>query len=580
MTTSPPPAPPAKPAKTIVIGLDAATWLLMRPLLDSGDLPNLARLMAEGTHATLRSSIQPSSEQAWPTMTTGVNCGGHGLYGYMRRRPGSYAHDYVNARFLRAPQIWDRLGDSGRPVIVANVPMTYPPHPVNGVLITGFMAPGTHSEFTYPAGLHDELRSEIGEYVINVDIERGALDRQEANLADLVAQFRYMTEQRTAAVEYLARTRPWDFLMVVYVSLDRLGHKFWRYTDPSHPLYTREGAARWGSVLSDTYRQLDGQVGRLLKLAGQDDTVLVVSDHGFGPLTHAVYLNRWLEQQGYLAFQSPDQRALGDRLRSFATSSLRKAVQRLQSPLVTEAKQWVFQQFPALRGQLHSAMAYANVDWSRTQAYAVGTMGNFYINLQGREPQGIVPPGAPYEALRDRLMADLRTLCDPESGAPIFEGVWRREELYHGPYLDEAPDVIGLLDPHYHGAVVDWRSAGNAIVERMGEELLFLADLSGQHTMDGIFIARGPGIKRGVGVETQQIADVAATVLYRMGEPVPDHLDGRVMTDILESDWLADQPVRFTEESRPSDQTPANDTGYSDREAELIEERLGGLGYL
>lgn len=572
---------PTSSNRTLIVGLDAATWSLMRPLVRAGELPNLATLIAQGSSATLRSCIQPSSEQAWPTMTTGLNCGSHGLYGYMRRRPGSYVHDYVNARFLRAPQLWDWLSRWGREVIVANVPLTYPPRPVNGVLITGFMAPGTHTQFTYPADLYDELRRHVGDYTINVDIERGGLDRRDENLADLVAQFRQMTEQRTAVVEYLARTRPWDFLMVVFVSLDRLGHKFWRYTDPSHPLYTPAGNRRWGTVLSDTYRQLDAQVGRLLKLASDEDTVLVVSDHGFGPLTHAVYLNRWLEQRGYLANRSPDRQGAGDRVRHFGTALLRKAVQRVQHPLVAKAKQQAFERFPALRGQLHSAMAYSQTDWTRTQVYAVGTMGNFYVNLQGREPQGIVVQGTAYEALRDRLIADLREIHDPLSGQPLFEGVWRREEIYHGPYLDEAPDVIGLLDPRYHGAVVDWRADGDAIVEPLGDELLFLADLSGQHTLDGILIARGPGIRQGAEIPPQQIADVTPTVLYHMGHAVPSKLDGRVVTDMLEDGWLAAHPVRYTEEeAQPGVGTPAARDGYSVEEEALIEQRLGGLGYL
>jgi len=255
-------------------------------------------------------------------------------------------------------------------------------------------------------------------------------------------------------------------------------------------------------------------------------------------------------------------------------------VQRVQHPLVATAKQRAFERFPALRGQLHSAMAYAHLDWTRTQVYAVGTMGNFYVNLQGREPQGIVAPGAAYEALRDRLIAELRELCDPQSGQPIFEGVWRREEIYHGPYLDEAPDAIGLMDPRYHGAVVDWRASGDAIVEPLGDELLFLADLSGQHTLDGILIARGPGIRQGAESPPQQIADVTATVLYRMGHAVPAQLDGRVVTDMLEDDWLVDHPVRYLEEAQPGVQKPATGDGYSAAEEELIEQRLGGLGYL
>ena len=220
--------------RVLVIGLDGATFNVIEPLIAQGRLPTLARLMREGTHAPLRSTIQPSSEQAWTSFMTGVQNGKHGIFSFVRRRPGSYEFEYVNGRNIGAPALWDILSDRGRPTITINVPMTYPPHPVKGVLIGGLMSPGERSRFTYPDGIYEELCQAVGGYVIDVDTERGDLTPEEEER--LVEQVFEMTRLRTAATLHLAHTRPWDLLTVVYGSPDRVSHKFWKYMDPAHPL--------------------------------------------------------------------------------------------------------------------------------------------------------------------------------------------------------------------------------------------------------------------------------------------------------------------------------------------------------
>lgn len=558
--------------RVLVIGLDGATFRVIKPMVAAGELPVLGRLMEQGAHGVLRSTIQPSSEQAWVTFMTGVQNGKHGIFGFIHRKPGSYEYQYVNARHQRAPTLWRLLSDRGRRVIAINVPMTYPPEPVNGALIGGLMTPSERSRFTYPPDLYEELKREIGGYIINVDIETGALT--DAGEARLLREINEMIRLRTEAVKYLARTRPWELLCVVYGAADRVSHKFWKYMQTDQPAL----ASGKGGAIPQVYRRLDQAVGELVESVADEHTVvLLVSDHGFGPLKKAFFLNQWLTEQGYLRWRGKEPLNLKAGFQTGLNRLVRRAVHWLDHPWMSAVKQAVFATWPELKGKLHSSMAYAKVDWSHTLAYALGTMGNICLNVKGREPQGIVEPGGPYEALRTQLIEELKQLRDGETGRPIFLDVYRREEIYHGPYVDLAPDIVGLLDPTYHVAAVDWRPAGGDVIVPLGEQLLFVGDLSGQHDMDGILIAYGPQVRRGAEIAGAGIVDMAPTILALLGEPIPDYMDGRVLNELFVESPATDK-VSMGERA-PALAEEAGE-GYTKEEEEEITARLRGLGYV
>lgn len=559
----------AKP-RVVVLGLDGATWTLLDPLLAQHQLPALSQLVAGGSRAVLRSCIQPSSEQAWSAFATGTQNGKFGLYGFYQRAAGSYALEYINAAHRQAPTLWRILSDRGKQSVVVNVPLTWPVEPLEGALVSGLMTPGLNSQFTYPASLQAELQRALGEYIIDVDIERG--ETAEADLGALAARVRRMSELQTAAFELLLDKYPaWDFAMLVHRAPDILCHKFWRYQDPSHPLYNAAEAAQWGSVIRDAFVYLDELCTRLLeRVTGDNTTVLVLSDHGFGPLTHAVYLNQYFAEQGLLAYRARGANPLA--------TALRAGVKRLNHPLLGAVKQQAFQRMPGLKSNLHYSMAYGNLDWSRTRAYAVGTMGNVYLNVRGREPQGCVDP-ADYEPTREAVIAAMRSLRDAETQRPIFDAVYRREEIYAGPALDAAPDVAGLIDGPYHIAAVDWRAPQNGtaspVVVKVGGQLLFVSDTSGQHRMDGILVAAGAGVTPHVTEHPAppQLIDLAPTVLQLLGEPIPAHMDGRVLDEFLaEPREVAYAPAAEFENKM--------DGEYTAEDRRAIEERLAGLGYL
>lgn len=249
--------------RVVVIGLDGATWTLLDPLLAHNQLPTLDKLIQNGSRSILRSCIQPSSEQAWSAFATGKQNGKFGLYGFYQRAPNSYALEYINASHRRAATLWRILSDRRKTCVVVNVPLTFPVEPVNGALVSGLMTPGLSSPFTYPPALKGELLRELGEYLIDVDIERG--ETESGSLGDLVARVRRMSELQTRAFEYLLDKHPdWDFAMLVHRAPDILCHKFWRYQDPAHPLYDAREAQTWGRVINDAFVYLDRLNERIL----------------------------------------------------------------------------------------------------------------------------------------------------------------------------------------------------------------------------------------------------------------------------------------------------------------------------
>jgi predicted AlkP superfamily phosphohydrolase/phosphomutase len=390
--------------------------------------------------------------------------------------------------------------------------------------------------------------------------------------------------KRLFAVKHVFDPRgplPEEMVQNQYWKKDGATYKFWKYWDPNHPLHDPDQADTLGDVLPHIYRELDAAVGELLeRLADENTTLFIISDHGFGPMEKAVYLNRWLAQKGYLHFKedgalTPRQRAAG-----MMRAGLRRGVKWLDNPLVNRAKRRAFALLPGLKGALYSSVAFGQVDWMRTQAYALGTMGNIYLNRQGREPNGIVTGGEEAERLSDRLMAELGQLFDPDTGQPVFHVIHRGSDLYHGPHADAAPDIVCVKDSRYHVVTADWQD-GDDIVVALGDKMHFVSDQSGQHDLDGILIAWGRNIRSNTDLPGARLLDLAPTILHSLDQPIPAEIDGRVLTALFDSEWLRQHPPRHTEgeeQAAPPDDSPPPQ--YDSAEEALVRERLAGLGYL
>lgn len=544
-----------QPKKVWVIGLDGATFNLVRPWAEAGHLPTLARLMDGGAWGELASTIHPLTAAAWNTFMTGLDPGQHGVFDFTRRRLGTYDLELVNASSRTGRSLWRILSDAGRRVGVVGVPMTYPPEPVNGYLVAGLDAPSLDSPYSYPTSLAQELR---GEHVISVSTMGKDLDRYVEELLDAV-------EGRFRVIRRLLAQEPVDFFMKVIVETDAVQHASWH-------LLAQEGEPGHDAILR-VYRRIDERLGELLADLPPDVTLVVMSDHGAGPIAQVVDLDQWLAEEGMLRFRARnDWRSL---FRSFGARGMGLA----QRYLPRRAKGFLKQKV-GTAGRMESFLLYSDVDWARTQAFSIGNQGNICINLQGREPQGIVPPGE-YEGLRDEIVARLKALCDPESGEPVVDRVYRREELYRGDRVELAPDLLIRWKDDEYLAKKDIDTVTGQIFRRDLKFGRFASDAAldqtGTHKLHGILILYGDAVQPGSRIEEARLLDLAPTILYLMDEAIPGEMGGRVLMEPLRETLRSVRPLRRAEEGGESN---FGGGGYVEEDEEMVRERLRGLGYV
>ena len=546
-------------SRVLVIGIDGATFDLVRPWTEQGELPNLARLMAEGVHGPLESTLPPVTSPAWPTFATGKNPGKHGVFDFIRPMGGQF--ELVNAASLEAPTLWTILSNAGHTVGVMNVPVTYPPSPVNGFVIAGMLSPiaGT---FTYPADLLDQYAGQMPPYRIapNIQYKEGNEEVFTADLLDLV-------DRRGSYGLRLMEDHPYDFLMFHFQATDVLQHALWKFIDPSHPRYDAKGAAAFSPAFKRIYQRIDDYIGQMLERLADDTTVIVMSDHGFGPLHHTVNVNLFLLDQGLLKLK----RGVWTRLKTglfragLTPASIWHLIER------AGLQNYVWQVSKSTRNKVVSKfLSFDDVDWSRTLAYSIGHVGQIYINLKDREPGGIVERGAEYEAVRQRVINALQQLRHPQTGKPMVDEVIPGDRVVSGPYASRSADLHLVLDG-YRAIAFPLFAADRRIVTRQ------IRGDSGCHRRHGILIAWGAGIRSGEQVENTRIMDLTPTILHLMGLPVPEDMDGRVLSEAL----TVGRPVEYEREMATEDAiAPGPGGALSDEEIAEVEERLRSLGYL
>ena len=543
--------------KLLIVGIDGATFDLVRPWAQEGHLPNLARLMADGVSADLASTLPPVTSPAWPTFMTGCNPGKHGVFDFIQ--PTGADVSLVNSTKIRQPTIWHRLSAAGFKVGVLNVPVTYPPQEINGFMITGILSPKS-AQICYPEDLIARYRNRLGDYRVapEVQFKHGIEDAYVEDIYDLI---RVHGDWALALME----NEPWDVLMVHFIALDIMMHAMWRHMDVNHP-HHEPGPHK--HAIREGFRLVDEYVGRMLKRVPQDTSVVVMSDHGFGPLHKIVNLNVFLMQKGLLKLK----RDAVNRLKAAAFHlGLTPAgvyhmiesigFQNLATRVSKETRNRVVGRF----------LSFNSVDWHRTVAYSMGHVGQIYLNVADREPQGIVTADN-YEQTRQRVIAALRELKD-EHGRPLVSDLILREQTYHGRYSEKGPDIHLVLDDYNMIAFPLFATNNEIIADQIRGD-------SGCHRREGIFIARGPRVRTSGQLEEFSILDLAPTLMALLGQPVPRVMDGRVLQEIFT------QPLAVTYEGAEDDGATdgGNEIPHSrsleKTEERQIEERLRSLGYL
>jgi len=518
-------------------------------------MPNLAALAARGVRATLLSTTHPVSPVAWSTIATGKNPGKHGIFDFGRRAPGTYRIETISSRIQRGPTLWDIASAAGLRTGVFNVPVTYPPRKVNGFLVTCLFTPSNKVCFTHPADLSAELNRLTDGYefasreVFNPGHERVYVD---SILRTLV--------KREKALDFLLDRYPIDCGMLVYTESDHVQHK----------LFPPDGAAAGGELpwpysgVTEVYERLDAAIGRLIDRFGPEANLLLISDHGAGPMRSVMYINRWLMQKGYLRLRQ----SLGYPLKWFlARTQLLVHVYRIAQKLGLGRLADLAPN--SLRAAIATSfVSFDNVDWTRTRAYSFGEFGQIYLNLKGREPQGVVDPGAEADQTLADLTRQLRELIDPATGRPVVTRIWRRDEVFHGPLAAEGPDLLFVIDDYAGDASVQF-GLGRRTVLGQPE---FMDH--GCHRPDGVLIAAGPDIRTGR-ADPVSVLDITPTALHLLGLPVPEDTDGRVLKEVLAGD-AASRPVERSPATAAQPPAPA----FSQEEQIAVEKRLHDLGYL
>lgn len=459
-----------------VIGIDCLTpQLLFDRYRDA--LPTFAALRAAGPWGTLRSTDPPITVPAWTCMATGRDPGELGLYGFRNRTDRSYgALKVADASWVRAPAIWQLLSRRRRPSIVLGVPLTWPPRPIAGALVSGIPVPDGAEEISSPPELRRELDEWSGPGGYPVDVKEFR-DQGPEVLLERLARLR---EARFDVAERLAATRPWELLFMVEMGVDRLHHALWAHCHEDHPGFVRDSP--YAGAIRDYYVALDRRVGRLVERLGPDTHVLVVSDHGARTMLGGLRVNEWLIREGYLKL-----------------SRRPAAIRRLEP---------------------------SDVDWRGTTAWADGGYyARIFLNVAGREPQGTIPPER-LEATRRELVARLEAMPGPD-GRPLGNRALVPEEVYRAAN-GIPPDLI------LYPANLAYRANATVLPEPAdGASALFAVENDtgvdgANHAEDGVVLARPA---RGTPVRARRLEaslyDVAPTVLSWLGEPIPPEMRGR-----------------------------------------------------
>ncbi len=448
----------------IVIGLDcAAPELAFRRHLKS--MPNLQGLIERGTWGPLRSSEPPITVPAWTCMVSGRDPGELGLYGFRNRVPGDTTLALASAREIRVKRAWDWLGEQGYRVAPLFVPLTSPPSPVRGEMVSCFTWGGGSEPWCYPRALERELSSRFGPYRADVDDFRD--DDLDRIYRDIVA----MTEQHMQIAEYVWREKRPDFMMMVEIGVDRFHHAFWQHIDPSHPKHEPENP--WAGLGGEYYQTLDGHIGRLCAAAREDTVIAVVSDHGARAMRGGFCINEWLIRRGYLHLRSD------------------------------------------VRGPLEPS----DIDWSRTSAWAAGGYyARVFLNARGREPHGLVPE-AEVVSVREQIREELESVRD-DDGVPLRVDVHVPEERYRVA-RGFPPDLMVYFDD------LRLRAVGSVGAGRLVVEENDTGPDGCNHDWDGIFVLSGGDAPRRGYVEGAEIYDVAPTILGVFDVPRPPGILGR-----------------------------------------------------
>lgn len=548
----------AKKTPVLVIGLDGASFDIIAPLIKEGKLPYLKKFLKNGSRANLKSTIMPNSFPAWTSCITGMNPGKHGIFwSLIRNNEEAFPMRLMNSSDIHAKAVWEILGDAGHKVCIVNIPVIYPPTEVNGCLICGALTPGEDSDYTFPKDLKKEILTAVPHYKCEIEFAQMDLDK-------LANQIMGSIQKREQLALYLLEKKSWDLFFIVFTEPDLTQHKFWGGIDEKHPDH-KFLKNNFSTFVYDVYERLDRSIERICKKIPEETIVFVISDHGFGPLYQTFSILKWLIKKEYMV--------LSESLLKRVTRNFLAKINMIDliRNLKTEIHYfWDADKTKANVRDLREKESLSlnklthQIKWDKTRAYFTSDNG-IRINLKGREPFGIVNQGAESESLIEKIKSELCEL-KYSNGEPVFEAVLRKEEVYSGPFVERAPDLIVPIN-HYRAP----------LESEKWEFTLHPPKLSGAHSPLGIFLVHGNGIQKGKMIDYTHIIDIAPTILYIFNESTAAEMDGKVLLNMFEPEFIEKRQLKGMGSSHRSD-LASNKISESESEKAVVQ--LRELGYL
>ncbi|TKX56655.1 nucleotide pyrophosphatase [Halorubrum sp. SS7] len=542
---------------TLVVGLDGGEWDVIDPMIEAGELPNLGQLKNDGVSGPLESITPPVSPPAWNSIQTGTNPGKHGIFDF-----STFEEDYnrrsINSSDRRSSPFWSIMNDYGTTTGLFKIPFTYPPEEVDGYLVSGFPTPNSIEDFVQPEPLRDTIGTAENLFEDKSLYKAGNEREFKENLIKVAE---YQTELFLTLID----DHETEFAMSVYDGSDRIQHYFWKYLDESHPRYDPDSPHT--DAIKRYYETVDDGIGQILEQTDDECDVLIISDHGFGPLSYDIYIDEWLEDTGYLTREtqgSPNQVAidLAAEILKFGWDVVGSAgLQKLVKSVLPAS--W-FEFGGSLQDNSHRTIV-----WDETEVFFSTLSGQaLFINLEDRFTQGTVTHEE-YDTVVEQVRDSLRSIRHPETDDQLVEAVVRSEEVYSGWIVDDAPDLIVRTNPEY------------TLKNGHSDELIrpskqYGQDRSGDHRRDGIFIASGPNFNCGT-IENASVVDIAPTLLHLHNCPIPETVDGIVLQDAMTEEHKGVSSIKYTNNYGETD---GERREWSESEEEALEERLSNMGYL
>ena len=500
------------------------------------------------------------------------------MFDFVVQDRSTYEFQPVDSHSYHGKTLWEVIGEQGKRVAVLNVPMTHPAYPVRGVLVSDFLLATTKGEKSHPPGLLGEIEKRFGPYPTETVPPYFAGRYSEEGIGRFLQEYREAMHYKLQVARYLLeRDRP-DFLMLHLFGNDQICHWLWHLLDDRHPKHQGGETKKLVERIHEYYRAFDEEVGKLMETTGEEVSLFVVSDHGFGPVYRSIDFNTWLYQEGYLALKkrpstglrrlfwkmglTPQALMERDWFLRLATGIFLRLKKKRPAGNVDDLKQ--------AHALLRLFLSFRDIDWSRTRAFSPFGFGQIRIHVRGQWSQGCVSEGQEYETTRQEIIERLRTLKDPETGEVVDGVVLTKEEVYRGDFAREAPDLLFIpVNGKYRPKSTGFSSRN--VFSSSGW-------MTGIHKMNGILIGRGKPLNRGRRLEGTRITDVFPSLLALMRLEIPGDGDGRIPEGLFTEEFLRANPVRWGAGSPQTRERSPQKGG--EEEAREVMERLRSLGYL